>query len=266
MHIKDTSYFNENGTVLAFSRQSDAENMLRRMSCIIKNNGFATIKDLRIITKSHTYEIDDEKKYGWFSMEDFHLRCIMTVRQQKEYHLTVPKAESVTANQDAIKIKFVKEMVFHAENGQELIFDDFSDNLEEYDSYWAELCPDCYKRYGEVLGNRVDECGCARGICSIKGCANEADYYIDFKANEVVINTKRQSFNMDSEVKQKVQKITKQDVEDELFKFLEQKMESREAGRIENVRRFQGYFSTKDNGIIINCSDGSQICLTIQVS
>ena len=33
---------------------------------------------------------------------------------------------------------------------------------------------------------------------------------------------------------------------------------------IEDVKRFKGYLCTMDNGIVIDCADGTQIVLTIQ--
>ena len=34
---------------------------------------------------------------------------------------------------------------------------------------------------------------------------------------------------------------------------------------VEEVRPFQGYLCTIDNGVVVDLSDGTQICLTIQV-
>lgn len=59
--------------------------------------------------------------------------------------------------------------------------------------------------------------------------------------------------------------MTKQEVEDKLYDFFNNKMDSGEAPEIEDVKRFAGYLCTMDNGIVIDCTDGSQICLTIQI-
>ena len=68
---------------------------------------------------------------------------------------------------------------------KEVTFDDYVNNTEEYNSYYVEMCPNCYNKYKDILGNRVDDGGAACGICYVKGCENEADYYIDFDMNEV---------------------------------------------------------------------------------
>ena len=58
--------------------------------------------------------------------------------------------------------------------------------------------------------------------------------------------------------------MDKQQIENKLYKFLTEKIESGEAPEIEDVKRFKGYLCTMDNGIVIDCTDGTQICLTIQ--
>lgn len=78
----------------------------------------------------------------------------------------------------------MREMLFYSPKRRKpIIFDDWVDNTEEYDSYWAEMCPQCYKKYKKILGKRVSNG--AQGTCSVKGCINEADYYIDFYKHEV---------------------------------------------------------------------------------
>lgn len=59
--------------------------------------------------------------------------------------------------------------------------------------------------------------------------------------------------------------ITKESVENELYDFFNNRMTTGDAPEIEEVRRFDGYLATNDNGIVINCIDGKQIRLTIQV-
>lgn len=66
-----------------------------------------------------------------------------------------------------------------------IMFDDFVDNTEEYESYYVEMCPHCYNKYNTILDNRADDGRAACGICSVRGCDNEADYYVDFDMNEV---------------------------------------------------------------------------------
>lgn len=58
--------------------------------------------------------------------------------------------------------------------------------------------------------------------------------------------------------------MSRQEIEDRLFDFFNDKMMTGEASEIEDVKRFKGYLCTMDNGIVIDCTDGTQICLTIQ--
>lgn len=76
-------------------------------------------------------------------------------------------------------------MIYTSKRGKQIIFDDYVNNTEEYGSYWVEMCPHCYNKYRNILGNRVDDGGIAQGTCSVRGCTNEADYYVDFDKNEV---------------------------------------------------------------------------------
>ena len=59
--------------------------------------------------------------------------------------------------------------------------------------------------------------------------------------------------------------MTRQQIENKLYEFFTEKMESGEAEEIEDVKRFKDYLATYDNGIVIDCADGTQICLTIQI-
>ena len=58
--------------------------------------------------------------------------------------------------------------------------------------------------------------------------------------------------------------MTKQEIENKLYDFFNNKMYTGEAEEIEYVQRFREYLCTMDNGIVIDCKDGTQICLTIQ--
>lgn len=62
-----------------------------------------------------------------------------------------------------------------------------------------------------------------------------------------------------------VKVITKESVENELYDFFNDKMETGDAPEIERVRVFKDNLVTVDNGIIIDCVGGKQIRLTIQV-
>lgn len=59
--------------------------------------------------------------------------------------------------------------------------------------------------------------------------------------------------------------ITKESVENELYDFFNDKMETGDAPEIDRVRRFKGTLVTRDNGIVIDCVNGKQIRLIIQV-
>lgn len=64
-----------------------------------------------------------------------------------------------------------------------ITFDDFVDESEEYGTCYVEMCSHCYNKHESVLGGNIS--GTAWGTCSVDGCWNEADYYIDFNVNEV---------------------------------------------------------------------------------
>lgn len=49
------------------------------------------------------------------------------------------------------------------------------------------MCPHCHNQYRNILGGRWSDIGEAQRICSVEGCSNEADYYVDFKAEEIDI-------------------------------------------------------------------------------
>nr|DAH62696.1 MAG TPA: hypothetical protein [Caudoviricetes sp.] len=59
--------------------------------------------------------------------------------------------------------------------------------------------------------------------------------------------------------------ITKESVENELYDFFNDRIETGDAPEIERVRVFKDNLVTVDNGIIIDCVGGKQIRLTIQV-
>ena len=59
-------------------------------------------------------------------------------------------------------------MVYLSKRGKKILFDDFVDNTEEYNSYWVEMCPSCHNKYKGILGQRAS--AGAMGTCSVKGC------------------------------------------------------------------------------------------------
>lgn len=65
-----------------------------------------------------------------------------------------------------------------------IVFDDYAQ--DEDGAYWAEICPECVEKYGDLVGDVIDDGGTARGCCSVKGCYNSGEeeklhFYIDFK-------------------------------------------------------------------------------------
>ena len=62
-----------------------------------------------------------------------------------------------------------------------------------------------------------------------------------------------------------VKVITKESVENELYDFFNDKMETGDAPEIERVGRYPDMYITGDNGIVIDCVGGKQIRLIIQV-
>ena len=72
--------------------------------------------------------------------------------------------------------------------------------------------------------------------------------------------------------------MTKKQIEEKLIEmfwnqqsldsFVPEDMEAEESGlyfrSVKNVRPFKDYLCTMDNGVVIDLSDGTQICLTIQ--
>jgi len=62
-----------------------------------------------------------------------------------------------------------------------------------------------------------------------------------------------------------VKEITKESVENELYDFFNNKMETGDASEIERVGRYPGMYVTGDNGVVIDCVGEKQIRLIIQV-
>lgn len=59
--------------------------------------------------------------------------------------------------------------------------------------------------------------------------------------------------------------ITKEFIEDDLYDFFSDKMETGDVPEIERVGRYPDMYVTGDNGIVIDCIGGKQIRLIIQV-
>lgn len=82
----------------------------------------------------------------------------------------------------------MEKMIYTSKRGKQVVFDDFCDDTEEYGTYWAEMCECCHGKYKSILGKRCKDDG-AGGVCSVKGCENDALYYVDFDTSEVEIIT-----------------------------------------------------------------------------
>lgn len=80
------------------------------------------------------------------------------------------------------------EMIYTSRRGKQITFDDFEDNTEEYGTYWVEMCPHCHNKYKNIIKGKVSDG--AMGTCSVAGCYNEANYYVDFNTTEVQIRRK----------------------------------------------------------------------------
>ena len=62
-----------------------------------------------------------------------------------------------------------------------------------------------------------------------------------------------------------VKEITKESVENDLYDFFNDKMKTGDAPKIERVGRYPDMYTTRDNGIVIDCVSGKRIRLIIQV-
>ena len=58
-----------------------------------------------------------------------------------------------------------------------IVFDDWGTDSDGH--RWTEICPQCIKKYQEIITNELDDSHNALGICSVLGCDNSADCYFD---------------------------------------------------------------------------------------
>ena len=65
-------------------------------------------------------------------------------------------------------------------------FDDYVDEVEEYGTCYVHICESCYQKHKKKIGNRID-IGSANGYCSVEGCWNDADHYVDFVPDDIQI-------------------------------------------------------------------------------
>lgn len=91
---------------------------------------------------------------------------------------------------------------FVVENERVIAFDDAAEN--EDGSQWACMCRKCVERYG-IDSKYLDEAG--QGICSVAGCMNKADFYIDFPSQPELKGFDEEGNVVTYRLKQLVQKI-----------------------------------------------------------
>lgn len=60
---------------------------------------------------------------------------------------------------------------------------EFDDYTDDEDNVWSQICNDCKQQLDFDYAKLSDG---GSGICGVKGCNNEADYYIDFKENQIL--------------------------------------------------------------------------------
>ena len=60
-------------------------------------------------------------------------------------------------------------------------------------------------------------------------------------------------------------RITRKSVENDLYDFFNDKMETGDAPEIKGVRHYPDIYATRDNGVVIDCVGGKLIRLIIQV-
>lgn len=76
---------------------------------------------------------------------------------------------------------------FTSPRGKEIVFDDYYDEISEYGTCWVHMCKHCHNKYRSILKNKSSSGGSGLATCSVKGCENKADYYVDFDGAEVKV-------------------------------------------------------------------------------
>lgn len=82
-------------------------------------------------------------------------------------------------------------LVYTSARGKHIAFDDWEnaytwdDDMNDVPLVWTRMCASCHKKYRGILGNRCDCGGSGSGACSVKGCEQMAEYYVDFSVDEV---------------------------------------------------------------------------------
>ena len=77
-------------------------------------------------------------------------------------------------------------MKYVSPRGKEILFDAWEDEVEEYGTYWVDMCPRCHNKYRGIIKNKAWQGPSAEAACYVKGCSNTiGGWYVDFKADEV---------------------------------------------------------------------------------
>lgn len=96
-----------------------------------------------------------------------------------------------TVSEDTISMirsgdKTLRKMIYTAPNGRKIVFDAWEDSTEEFGTYWADICPECVKKYKRELFGRISNTGGGEASCYVCGCENtNAGAYVDFQKDEV---------------------------------------------------------------------------------
>ena len=62
---------------------------------------------------------------------------------------------------------------------EQVWFEDYCTVDSDHVGTWAYICPECVKKYG--ISKALLSDGLAGGcLCSVDGCKNEAEWYLDF--------------------------------------------------------------------------------------
>lgn len=107
------------------------------------------------------------------------------------YEMMIRKAKQSGVSEETCeflrsKRRSPKKMIYTAPNGKEVAFDAWEDDTEEYGTYWADICPECCKKYKKELWGKLSDGASGEASCYICGCENtNAEAYVDFDKNEV---------------------------------------------------------------------------------
>ena len=88
MHITDTSFCCEKGTIYAFITQEDALSVINRIYKILDTSGCVTVRDFRKIIGDKCEAYGDEI-YGWTALDNMTLFRVST-NNGYEWHIKIP--------------------------------------------------------------------------------------------------------------------------------------------------------------------------------